>query len=58
MVVPVFITSCQVSEKWKTGPMAAQRTIMMPAPANAHFDPNHPEAEAANFPKASFVVRV
>jgi hypothetical protein len=58
MVVPVFITSCQVSEKWKIGPTVAQMTIMAPAPANAHFDPSHPEAEAANFPNASFVVSV
>jgi hypothetical protein len=42
-------------EDWST---AAQMTITMPVPANAHFDPSQPEAEAANFPKASFVVRV
>ena len=31
IVVPVLITSCHVSEKWKTGPDAAQsRVTIMP----------------------------
>jgi hypothetical protein len=29
MVVPVLITSCQVSEKWNTGPVAAHMMMMM-----------------------------
>ena len=29
-----------------------------PAPANAHFDPSQPEAEAANLPNESFVVSI
>ena len=31
MVVPVFITSCQVSEKLKSGPVMAQITTMRKA---------------------------
>src|ERR1700733_7767056 len=58
IVVPVLITSCQVSEKWKIGPSMAQITMTNPAPANAHLDPNHPDAEAANCPNQSFEVRV
>jgi hypothetical protein len=29
-----------------------------PAPAKAHFDPNHPDAEAAKLPNQSFVILV
>jgi hypothetical protein len=36
----------------------AQITMTNPAPANAHLDPNHPDAEAANCPNQSFVARV
>jgi hypothetical protein len=35
-----------------------QTTMTRPAPAKAHLDPNQPEAEAANLPNQSFVVRV
>jgi hypothetical protein len=36
----------------------AQITMTNPAPANAHLDPNHPDAEAANCPNQSFEVLV
>ena len=35
-----------------------QRMTTSPAPANAHLDPSQLEAEAANLPNQSFVVRV
>jgi hypothetical protein len=57
MVVPVLMTSCQVSEKWKTGPVTAQTRMIRVAPAKAHVEPSQPEAEAANLPNQSFVVR-
>jgi hypothetical protein len=56
IVVPVLIISCHVSEKWKMGPVAAHTWIMEIAPRKAHFDPSHPEAEAANLPNASPLV--
>src|SRR5271163_3852041 len=56
MVVPVFMTSCQVSEKWNKGPVIPQTTIIIMATANAHLDPSQPEAVAANFPNQSLVV--
>jgi len=31
MVVPVLITNCYVSEKWKSGPDTAQTTTTLPA---------------------------
>ena len=36
IVVPVLITSCQVSEKWKIGPVTSQTTITARRAANAH----------------------
>src|SRR4029450_5226095 len=39
MVVPVLITSCQVSEKAKSGPVAAQTTITAKARPNASLLP-------------------
>jgi hypothetical protein len=38
-VVPVFITSCQVSEKPKRGPVIAHTTITSIAVMNAHGRP-------------------
>ena len=35
MVVPVLMTSCQVSEKWKTGPSSAHAMMTPTAPAKA-----------------------
>ena len=34
MVVPVLMTSCQVSEKLNTGPVRAQTTMISAAPRN------------------------
>ena len=34
-MVPVLITSCQVSLKWKSGPVTIQTTMTVPASANA-----------------------
>jgi hypothetical protein len=56
MVVPVLMTSCQVSEYRKIGPVTAHKTMINPAAAKAHFDPNHPDAEAANLPNQSLVI--
>ncbi len=39
MVVPVLITSCQLSEKWNRGPVNAQRRTTSEATRNAHGDP-------------------
>src|SRR5919204_2109513 len=39
MVVPVLITSCQVSEKLKKGPVTAHTTIIPSAKANTHARP-------------------
>src|SRR5262245_30863092 len=39
MVVPVLITSCQVSEKWKSGPVAAQITTTASATMKAQVLP-------------------
>src|SRR5688572_2357339 len=36
MVVPVLMTSCQVSEKWNTGPVTAQMTSTAAAMMKAH----------------------
>jgi hypothetical protein len=37
--------------------VAAQTKITSTAQEKAHFEPSHPEADAANFPNQSFVVR-
>src|SRR3984885_7184980 len=58
MVVPVLITSCQVSEKWNAYPEAPQTKMTSTAQEKAHFDPSQPEANAANLPNQSFVVRI
>ncbi len=39
MVVPVFITSCQVSENPKSGPLIIQNKIMTTAKMKAIGDP-------------------
>jgi len=41
MVVPVLITSCHVSEKWKTGPVNPQPIITASATPNAPELPVH-----------------
>jgi len=42
IVVPVFTMSCQVVEKWNTGPKTAQSTMSEKATTNAHGDPVTP----------------
>src|SRR2546428_10158554 len=55
MVVPVLMTSCQVSLKWKMGPVAAHSTIMATAITNAV---GWPAVRAVHFAKCeNFVVR-
>ncbi len=39
MVVPVLITSCQLSEKWKRGPVAAHASTTAVAIRNARCVP-------------------
>lgn len=39
MVVPVLMTSCQVSEKWKTGPVIAQTIMTKNASMKAKGEP-------------------
>ncbi len=39
MVVPVLITSCQASEKWKSGPVAAHTRIASSASVNEEAVP-------------------
>src|SRR5690349_12398117 len=55
MVVPVLITSCQVSLKWKIGPITAQATITAAAAANAHGVPVACDTRCANWRKTSYV---
>lgn len=43
IVVLVFITSCQVSEKWKVGPTLAQIKIMITEKAKAEGEPISPD---------------
>src|SRR4051812_22726851 len=47
MVVPVLMMSCQVSEKWKAGPVIAHTTMIAIAPTNAHGEPTICEVRAA-----------
>jgi hypothetical protein len=58
MVVPVLITNCQVFEKWNRGPVTAHIAMIRMAPIKAHFEPSHPDAEAANLPNRSLFVSV
>ena len=41
MVVPVLMTSCQSSEKWKTGPSAPHTRTVASAAQNAVGEPAH-----------------
>jgi hypothetical protein len=41
IVVPVLITSCHVSEKWKSGPVVAQTATIKIAPKNTVAVPVH-----------------
>jgi hypothetical protein len=56
-VVPVLITSCQVSEKWKSGPLAAHTTTIATDRANAEGFPAACDTHRANArnPESVFV---
>lgn len=49
MVVPVFITSCHVSENPKSGPVTAQTITIVRAIKNALADPVAADILFANF---------
>ncbi len=51
IVVPVLITSCQVSEKPNSGPVAAQTTTTSAAVRNAQGDPTALEVRCEIFRK-------
>jgi hypothetical protein len=51
MVVPVLITSCQVSEYLNTGPVTAQITTIRRAMINAAELPVAKVAQSENFSK-------
>src|SRR4029453_10647730 len=53
MLVPVLITSCQVSENPNSGPVTAQTTMTPSATMNAHGVPVACDTAAANFRNAS-----
>src|SRR5439155_19326741 len=55
MVVPVLITSCQVSEYPNIGPVTAQTAMMSNARMNAHGLPTAAEAAAENFRNTSCI---
>src|SRR5262245_29662512 len=55
MVVPVLMTSCQVSEKPKIGPVTAQATITATAIMKAQGEPTAPAVTWANLRKNSFI---
>jgi hypothetical protein len=53
MVVPVLMTSCQVSEKRNMGPVTAQPMMTRHAAKNTQGEPVNSEAACANFRKRS-----
>lgn len=53
MVVPVLMTSCQASEKWNRGPVAAQRITMARHVANAWALPANRAVRLASSEKRS-----
>lgn len=55
MVVLVLMTSCQVSEKWNSGPVQAQTSTAVRANTNAPPAPVSVETLAANLWKISFI---
>src|SRR5262245_11329742 len=56
IVVPVLMTSCQVSEKPKRGPVAAQIRTMPRARKNVQAEPTTSDVTCANLRKNSFMV--
>src|SRR6476646_939728 len=57
MVVPVLITSCQVSEKWKNGPVIAHTTTVPSASAKTQARPTSREMTFAASANSLFGVR-
>lgn len=55
IVVPVLITSCQVSEKSKIGPVIAQTMTMAAAAMNANGEPTISAVLYARLRKISFI---
>lgn len=51
MVVPVFITSCQVFENPKTGPTTAHTITTLAAKMNVEACPAAVDVRLANLPK-------
>ena len=51
MVVPVLMTSCQVSEKWNNGPVAPQTITKLAAIENAEVEPENFVMAPAKRPK-------
>jgi hypothetical protein len=56
MVVPVLITSCQVSENSKNGPESSQTTIRATAAKNAQGDPARREIKPEILRNTSFIL--
>jgi hypothetical protein len=54
-VVPVFATSCQVSEKPRNGPVQAHAAITTHAPQKAHGEPAARATVAENLRKKFMV---
>src|SRR4030095_14298847 len=52
IVVPVLMTSCHVSEKWKIGPVTAHARMTATATENAQELPAHSVAASENFSRA------
>ena len=52
MVVPVLITSCQVSEKWKSGPVAAHTRTTAIARMKVGVRPDQRDTHCAKLEKA------
>src|SRR5690349_19856032 len=57
IVVPVLITSCQTSEKWKNGPLMAQTTMIATATRKAQAVPGGAETLLENLRNASDIRR-
>ena len=57
IVVPVLITSCQVSENWKNGPVIAHTTTVPSASAKTQARPTSREVAFATSANSLFGVR-
>ena len=56
-VVPVLMTSCQVSLKWKSGPLAPQARTTRSASRNARGLPTASDAAKASLAKRSLTTQ-